>query len=353
MFSQGFHLKEKGKIKKFEGDNIYKVLGNFRGALIDINFPSRLASFKRKRCFKYDVFKILDKPLKLNQINYKNLFDYLAYTMSNAALYNQLIKKAKMRKKKNIKLLRNLKTGLFFWRSKHKQIEKFYKNILLAKKNLSFEKKIGHLVNLYREKNFSERDLLKSPSLQQLSNFRAGCKANQYIRSFNFFGRPLGKKAFKGLKFELMKLKKKNKIGYLKNLRLMKLKKKAVEKLTLKIIYLKKKKRKNLSYKKRINKLHYRAFKPSLRKKRFKLINLIVKIKLKLLKIRKIFLLFIIQNLKNKFWLSFSILSKNNNFTNDMLVFLKKYMFLKKHILISEKATYKSIASYNVIKQKG
>jgi len=270
--------------------------------------------------------------------NYKILNSFLVYAMSNTALYRQMLKRSKKKRTKGLKFLRNLKTGLYFWGRKSKVVEKLYANIRLYRKNLSVDKKMRHLINLYRLKS------PRSPSGQGYQKSVGGLNLSRLHVSKN----KLELKTFGAFRGKLIALKKKSKLNFFQITRLMKRKKKAAKILALKFLYSQMKKKtqfKNRKKRRALVKQRLWSLKQSTRKKRFKLRDLIVKIKLKLLKIRKIFLLFIIQNLKNKFWLSFSILSKNDSFTEDMLIFLKKYFFLKKFILKSEKATYKSIRS--------
>lgn len=75
------------------------------------------------------------------------------------------------------------------------------------------------------------------------------------------------------------------------------------------------------------------------RKNKYKLKNYVSKLNLQLMYVRKLFLLLIIQNLKNKFLISFSILSEDYTFTDDMLIFIEKYMFIK-YLLKHEDINY-------------
>jgi hypothetical protein len=264
------------------------------------------------------------KSNKWNKKNYEKFFAYMGYFICNIALYSQLLKKAKMQRSYGTKLVRNFKSGLYSWRQKSKHVESCFRNILRHKKGLSIEKQKARFLNLYNAK----------PGGLALGGGLCLEEA--------------GPANISALAASFSEAKKKSVANYLRSMNSFKASKKKAKLLMLKLLAEKKIKTKVNKYKmplqKRKRKHHYKSL---IRRKRFQYANLMVKIKFKLLKIRKIFLLFVLQNLKNKFWASFSLLSKdaNCNYTYDMLVFLKKYMLLKKYILKSDKSVYSSINS--------
>jgi hypothetical protein len=202
------------------------------------------------------------------------------------------------------------------------------------KKGLIKKRKIGKLI----------KSITKNKNIY-LTNLRVMNNEECRILNANDFNKLKNKLN----KFNLNKFKIYNK-NYLKNLHLIGLKKKTNKNLILKFVYKIKRNKDKYFFGKRLKKKYSYYLSKLIKKQKFKISTIITKLKLKLLKVRKVFFLLIIQNMKNKFLTSFSILSvkgKGNCYTDELLIFLKKYMFLKYILTGGEEKNYHNVYKSN------
>jgi hypothetical protein len=169
--------------------------------------------------------------------------------------------------------------GLYVWRLKARYVESRFKNLLAHKRLLDIEEKKAKILNFYGE-NLKKNQILIGARGEEAQEYSSKAKA---------------------LLNELDLVKKGSALDYLKAKSAFDLNKKNAKE-AMASFFLKKKIYSNIkNHDKHLRGHKPKFYKPLAKSKRFKFINAIVKIKLKLIKIRKIFMLFILQNLKNKF----------------------------------------------------
>lgn len=313
----------------------YDCLKNFYIVKYNKWLKKKIKLIGNFRALKKDNAKRLYRPRNLNKKNRRMLLQYLGYVATNLDLYRNLIKKVKIKGKIRMHFYRNLQAGLYFWRSQYKEIENRYFKLFWLYKSLRVKKKKIKLINLYKKKfdkfmpwTFS-KFLVKKNKKKFLNPYFIKSDKKKGLNLANF-------------KNSIYKIKKKTKQELLNDMCSIDLIKKRSKRFMLKVFHhINKKPKINIKFRNYLMKKPVKVIKAEMKRRRYKLKNFMDKIKLKLIKVRKVFLLLIVQNLKNKFWLSLSILSNNDDLEYHMLSFLNKYLVLKKYILRNNGINYK------------